>query len=183
MKELARELSMPLSAEESAGWRDFACLVREHQAMVFSIGYHFLHDVSLAEELAQEVFLQLHRSLKSLKSPAHVKHWLRRVAGHRSIDFSRHRGSMPSVALDDVPEPAAAVVDGDPMLAGKLRKLVASLPPKARMVVILRYQEDLELEEIAAALDMPLGTVKSQLQRALATLREKAARSIGEVYP
>ena len=67
------------------------------------------------------------------------------------------------------------------MLARRLRQLVASLPPKQRMVVVLRYQEDLEPEEISELLRVPVGTVKSQLQRSLAILREKVARTMGMV--
>ena len=67
------------------------------------------------------------------------------------------------------------------MLARRLRQLVASLPPKQRMMVVLRYQEDLEPGEISQLLNMPLGTVKSQLQRSLAILREKVARTMGMV--
>jgi RNA polymerase sigma-70 factor (ECF subfamily) len=57
--------------------------------------------------------------------------------------------------------------------------LVASLPEKPRMVMVLRYQEDLMPEEIAGVLDMPVRTVKSHLQRSLAMLREKFDRSVG----
>ena len=67
------------------------------------------------------------------------------------------------------------------MLERRLRQLVASLPPKQRMVVVLRYQEDLEPEEISELLRVPVGTVKSQLQRSLAILREKVARTMGMV--
>ena len=67
------------------------------------------------------------------------------------------------------------------MLVRRLRQLVASLPPKQRMVVVLRYQEDLEPEEISELLRVPVGTVKSQLQRSLAILREKVARTMGMV--
>ena len=63
----------------------------------------------------------------------------------------------------------------------RLRQLIASLPEKQRMVVVLRYQEDLEPEEIARVLHMPVGTVKSQLQRSLAVLREKVTRTMGMV--
>ena len=66
-----------------------------------------------------------------------------------------------------------------PMLSEALRKLVAALPEKSRMIVVLRYQEDLDPAEIARIMEIPLGTVKSQLQRALALLREKLARRLG----
>ena len=161
---------------------DFAGLVRLHQSMVFSIAYHFLHDRALAEEVAQEVFLQLHRNLATLESPAHVVHWLRRATCNRCIDQSRRLRFLPRVGLESAPEPAAVEAPpGDPLLARRLRQLVASLKPKQRMVVVLRYQEDLEPEEIARLLRMPVGTVKSQLQRSLAILREKVARTMGMV--
>jgi len=64
----------------------------------------------------------------------------------------------------------------DPILAGFLQKLIASLPKRSRIIVILRYQEDLEPSEIAETLDLPLGTVKSSLHRSLALLRGKLER-------
>jgi len=63
----------------------------------------------------------------------------------------------------------------------RLRRTVASLPPKARMVVVLRYQEDMEPVEIADALGWRLNTVKSHLQRSLAMLRTKLGRVLGEM--
>ena len=69
----------------------FASLVREHQGMVFSMAYHFLHDRALAEDVAQEVFLHLYQNLRSIQSPAHLKFWLRKVASHRCIDQTRGR--------------------------------------------------------------------------------------------
>jgi RNA polymerase sigma-70 factor (ECF subfamily) len=67
------------------------------------------------------------------------------------------------------------------MLQRRLRTLVASLPEKPRLVMVLRYQEDMMPDEIAAALDMPVRTVKSHLHRSLEMLREKIGRSMGEV--
>jgi RNA polymerase sigma-70 factor (ECF subfamily) len=66
-------------------------------------------------------------------------------------------------------------------LARRLRQFVASLPEKPRLVVILRYQEDMCAEDIAEVLAMPLATVKSHLQRSLALLREKVMRALGKV--
>jgi RNA polymerase sigma-70 factor, ECF subfamily len=159
---------------------DFADLVYRYQAMVFSIAQHFLNDRPAAEELAQDVFLQLHASLPTLKSEDHLKFWLRKVTAHRCIDYQRRR-KPDHVSLEDAPEPSAPTHAEDPILARRLRQYVASLPEKPRLVVILRYQEDMLPEDIAEVLAMPLATVKSHLQRSLAMLREKVTRAIGEV--
>ena len=155
----------------------FAGLVRKHQAMVFSIAYAFLHDRPAAEEVAQDVFLELHRSLASLESPAHVVNWLRRATGRRSID--RQRRLRPLWSLEDVQEPVAPERQTDPMLAEALRHLIGNLPAKPRLVMILRYQEDMDTGEIGEVLDMPVGTVKSHIQRSLKVLREKLSRRNG----
>jgi RNA polymerase sigma-70 factor (ECF subfamily) len=157
---------------------DFATLVREHQALVYSIAYHYLHDRGAAEEVAQEVFLQLHQHLAEIHTGAHAAHWLRKAAVHRSIDYARRARVRPQMSLEDAPEPATAPFDSDPLLSDRLRRLVASLPEKPRMVMILRYQEDLEPAEIAGVLNMPVRTVKSHLARSLAMLREKFARTM-----
>ena len=158
----------------------FAGIVRTHQAMVFSIGYHFLRDRSLAEELAQEVFLHLYKNMRAIQSPSHLVYWLRKVTTHRCIDQARRQKLRPRLSLTEylerAPEPADPRPPGDPLLAGALRRLVAALPERSRMIVILRFQEDLEPAEIAELLDIPLGTVKSNLHRSLALLRGKIER-------
>ena len=73
-------------------------------------------------------------------------------------------------------EPPGEPPDADPLLSRRLRQLVASLPEAQRIVLILRYQEDMSPDEISDLLDMPVATVKSHLQRTLRLLREKAAR-------
>lgn len=159
---------------------DFADIVHRYQSMVFSIARHFLGDHSAAEELAQDVFLQLHSSLKEFESDEHVKFWLRKVTSHRCIDYRRRR-RPPQVSLDETPEPLVPENSGDPILAKRLRQYVGSLPEKPRLVMILRYQEDMLPEDIANVLSMPIATVKSHLQRSLAMLREKVTRTMGEV--
>ena len=163
--------------------RSFNALLRKHQGMVFSIAYNFLRDWAAAEEVAQDVFLELYRQMDALESDAHVAFWLRRVASHRSIDYARKWKRPGGVALEDVPEPSVTADPGDILMSRKLGALVGSLPEKPRMVMILRYQEDMMPEEIARALDMPVRTVKSHLQRSIAMLREKMARmSAGEKH-
>ena len=156
--------------------------MRANQSMVFSLAYHLLHDRAAAEEVAQEAFLALHRSLARIQSPEHAVFWLRKVAVQRAIDESRRRARRPQVALDGN-EAAAAPANSlvDPLLNETLRRLVASLPEAPRSVMVLRYQEDLDPSEIAEMLDMPVSTVKSHLQRSLALLREKLERKgVGE---
>jgi len=159
----------------------FSDVLRANQGMVFSIAYHFLRDRAAAEEVAQDVFLKLHRSLDELQSGEHATFWLRRVTSNRSIDYVRKRKLQAAVALEDAPEPSVREETGDPMLNRRLRALIGSLPETPRMVMVLRYQEDLMPEEIARTLDMPVRTVKSHLQRSLAMLREKIGRSMGDI--
>ena len=159
----------------------FADLVQEHQSMVFSIAYHFLHDRGRAEEVAQDVFLRLYRHLDSIKSGDHLVFWLRKVACRRSVDEVRKLPKAPPSSLEDVAEPVAEPLATDPLLSRGLRRMVASLTDDARAVIILRYQEELELADIAEILDIPVNTVKSRLQRSLEMLREKFHRWAGDV--
>lgn len=174
-------MALPNLAEITTGTPDFAELVVEHRAMVFSLAYHFLHDRAAAEEIAQDVFLELYQHLSELESPEHVVFWLRRVTANRCIDAARRRKRRLEVSLDAVPDPASPMAETELWLRERLRRLVASLPEKARMVVVLRYQEDLDPAEIAGLLQLPVNTVKSQLQRALLLLREKAGPRKGRL--
>lgn len=149
----------------------FAAIVRRHESMVFSLALHVLQNRAAAEDLAQDVFLELYRSLCRIESAAHVMWWLRRVTSHRCIDELRRLRRRVEQPMDVVPDRGAAPRPRELFLEGRLPQLVANLPPRARMVVVLRYQEDLEPSEIAEALDMPVNTVKSHLRRSLAVLR------------
>lgn len=154
----------------------FADAVAAHQSLVFSIAVHLLHNTALAEEVAQDVFLRLYRDYDKIESVSHLVHWLRRTTTHRCLDALRRFRKQRLIPLDevDVALPPSAE-EKDPILARKLRRLVAKLPPGARAVVVLRFQEDLEPQEIAEVLDLPVNTVKSRLHRALNTLRGRLA--------
>ena len=166
----------------ASGDRDaFAALVRQHQSLVFGLAWNSLRNTAIAEELAQDVFLELYSALPDLESNAHVVNWLRRVTLHRCIDHVRRERNHPKVGLDEIAEPMAAENgsqgDADPFLSQRVRVLTASLPPRARAVLLLRYQEELDPPEIADVLRIPVNTVKSQLHRSLALLRSKLQRT------
>jgi len=158
----------------------FAAIVEEHQAMVFSIAFHYLHDRSLAEDVAQEVFLELYQKLATIQSLSHLLFRLRRVTVHRSIDQGRKLNHRREQDMESIAEPAAARAASDPLLHDRLRQSLRALPEKQRMVVVLRYQEDMGPAEIAEVMDMPVNTVKSTLHRTLEELRKKLTRKIGE---
>ena len=159
----------------------FAEIVQEYQGMVFSIAWHYLQDRALAEDLAQEVFLELYQSQAAVQSAAHLTYWLRRVSVNRCIDRGRRQKHRPELALDEVAEPSSTNSMADSFLWQQLQTSLGELPEKQRMIVILRYQEDLGPAEIAEVLQMPVNTVKSTLHRSLAELRKKLTRKIREV--
>src|SRR5256885_10564953 len=127
----------------------FAELIRKHQDMVFSIAWHFLHDRDRAEEIAQEVFLQLYRRVGEIESPAHLTFWLRRVTANRCIDESR-RGRWRLVTLDEANDVARDAGEADPLLVRKIGQLLQRLPAQQRLAITMRYQEGLEPSEIGA---------------------------------
>jgi len=159
----------------------FAEIVNRHKAMVFSLGFNFFRNPAQAEDIAQEVFLELYRNLDRIQSDVHLSFWLRQTATRKCIDQTRrlrHRRYQP---LEDVAEPSFEPRPRDPLLAKTLAEKVASLPEKMRMVVILRFQEDLKLGEIAEEMQMPVNTVKTTLRRALARLRDRVRTFEAEV--
>lgn len=153
----------------------FGELVREHQSMVFSIAQHTLQDREAAEEIAQDVFLRLYRDLDSIESPQHMVHWLRRVTANRCIDAIRRRRWRP-VPIDDS-FPAAEREPEDSLAIRTVRRLMGQLPARQRVVLALRFQEELEIPEIARTLEIPLNTVKSHLRRGVEALRRGMDRT------
>ena len=162
---------------------EFEAIVREHQAMVYSIAYNFFQDVSMAEEVAQDVFLQLYETgSTSPGTDTHIKRWLRKTTTHRSIDVWRRRGRRPEVGLEQLPEIPSRSREQDPLMTQRLQRLVGALPEKPRAFVILRYGEDMDVHEIGEILEMPVATVWSHLRRSIAILREKISESVIEVH-
>lgn len=151
----------------------FAAIVRGHQRMVYSLALRMLADRHEAEDLAQEAFIRLHRRLTLIQSESHLVFWLRKVTTHLAIDRLRRMPRHEVVSLNREPDIAGEPNASDPLLQRQLRGLVEQLPPAPRAVVLLRYQEDLDLTEIAETLDMSVNTVKSHLRRSLATMRKR----------
>lgn len=145
----------------------FAALVAARQGMVHAIAWHFLRDRAAAEDVAQDVFLSLYAHRREIASPQHLVFWLRQVASRKCLD--RKRRPAPQPLATEPPAPDATGLD--PWQRERLTRLVAALPAKPRMILLLRYQQEMAIEEIAQALRMPAATVRSHLRRGLAQLR------------
>lgn len=152
----------------------FELALAEHQRMVFSIALHSLRDRALAEEIAQDVFLALYRHSERIESPQHLVHWLRCVTTRKCIDHSRRqrwRRWLPLNHEDLAGTTDAASHAGDPLLSARLHRLLGGLPPVVRLALVLRYQEDLDPDEIGRVLSIPPKTVKKHLARGLRHLK------------
>ena len=157
--------------------KDFESVVREHQRMVYSIALNFFHNETVAEDVAQDVFLLLFKNHPTVQSGSHCIAWLRRTTVHRCIDTLRRASFRQEMQVDSMPDVATVESpETDPLLQEGLRRLIASLPENPRTVLVLRYGEDMDVEEIGKTLQMPVRTVWSHLQRGTAMIREKAGR-------
>jgi RNA polymerase sigma-70 factor (ECF subfamily) len=153
----------------------FAALVAANQKSVFGLAYRMLGTVDAAEDMAQEVFMQMHAKLNTLESAEHLRFWLRRVTANRAIDHLRRRQLVEVASLDGEAQYIGCEDPGDPLLQRRLQSLLLQLHPAARAVMTLRYQDDLDPGEIAQVLDMPVNTVKSHLKRSLESMRASLA--------
>jgi len=168
---------------------DFEELVDEHQSMVFSLALRMTGDRGLAEELAQDVLLELDRNLTrnmgKIKSADHARFWLRQVTLHRAADaLRRKRANAASLGTDvwvELEERHGIMeMDSESPLGVRIEELLSTLPESQRAALVLRYQEDLSPEEIAVTMKSPVATVKSQLQRGLKLLRIRAGQTLKE---
>jgi RNA polymerase sigma-70 factor, ECF subfamily len=160
---------------------DFEQLVDEHQSMVFSLAWRMTSDRGLAEEVAQDVFLELDRNMSRIESPEHALNWLRRVSVNRSADALRRRRVRGVDLWVEIEEKhGVPAEERQSVLGTRLEHLLSTLPEAQRAALVLRYQEDMTPEEIATIVDAPLATVKSNLHRGLKLLRAKATTHLKE---
>ena len=163
---------------------EFRGVVERHQRMVFSLALRVTGEYGSAEEVAQDVFLELFRSAERLSSEDHVRFWLRKVTVHRATDALRRQAHRPEARAEEWMDDDAADGDGEAgvgaVLEARLEELLGSLPEQMRVVVVLRYQEEMLPDEIGKLLGQPVATVKSNLQRGLKLLRRKAEITMKE---
>jgi RNA polymerase sigma-70 factor (ECF subfamily) len=162
--------------------RAFEELVTTYQHRIFGVAVRMLGSAAEAEEVAQEVFLRVHRSVAEFRGQARLSTWLyaitSRLCLNRLTSAERRHRRLGQEALERVASEAAdaaARVERTELEAA-LQDAIAALPEDRRIVVVLRDVEGLSYEEIAEALDLEPGTVRSRLHRARTDLKAKLER-------
>jgi RNA polymerase sigma-70 factor (ECF subfamily) len=159
----------------------FHALVERHRAMVYRLAYQFAGNHHDAEDIAQDVFIKVYRSLDRFRYDAQVTSWLYRIVMNACIDYRRRQspaGWAPftedaELRMANTPEESPGPEDQayGGQLGDVLAAEIARLPPGQRLVFTMRHHEGLKLSEIASALDLAEGTVKRQLHAAVHRLR------------
>jgi RNA polymerase sigma-70 factor, ECF subfamily len=159
----------------------FQALVERHRSMVYRVAYQFAGNHYDAEDIAQEVFLKVYRSLDKFRRDAQLSSWLYRIVMNACIDHRRRHvpnGSAPFGeeaeqkllnTAEEAPDPEDRAYAGE--LGQVLEAEINRLPQGQRIVFIMRHHQGLKLGEIADALGLAEGTVKRQLHAAVHRLR------------
>src|SRR5882672_2186758 len=190
MSDLDRSLLKRLRDRDEKAFRE---LIERHRDRVFNITYRMLNNRAEAEDVAQEVFISVFKTIETFREEAKFSTWLYRVTVNHCKNRIKYLARRHNQGHDELDESASSGANGaiggpapsapDRALEGaQLEKLlqdaIANLDDDHRVVVVLRDVEDLSIEEICEITNLPDGTVKSRLHRARLVLRKKLQRHV-----
>jgi RNA polymerase sigma-70 factor (ECF subfamily) len=178
--------------------RAFNALVRAYEKRIFALALRMMGDRAEAEDLAQEVFVQVFKAVSSFRGESKLSTWIYRIAVNLSKNRSKYLRVRHTDEQDEIAamEERAPIVESkranvsrverpDEMMAGReaeqvVRRAILELEPSFRECLVLRDVEDLSYEEIGAITGLPEGTVKSRIHRARAQLKDLVEHALGE---
>jgi RNA polymerase sigma-70 factor (ECF subfamily) len=163
--------------------RLFGELVRRYQDPVYAMALRFVGGAANAEDVAQEVFLRVHRSLEGFKGQAKLSTWLYRITYNLCADWLRknRKPDRGAAAIDEAGEIADGRVDLEGGLMDaeerdRVRRALEGLDERYRGVLVLLYYQKMSYDQIAAVLDVPVKTVETRLYRARKMLRARLGK-------
>jgi RNA polymerase sigma-70 factor (ECF subfamily) len=172
-----------LITQAQSGERNaFSELVCIHAQGVRNVIYHMCGDTQIAEDAAQETFIQAWKHLPSYRPQTSLRNWLYRIAVNAATDLLRKEKHILPNALEDLQlqdphlGPEALFFEGE--RTALIQNAILSLPDVSRAVLVLREYEGMSYHEIANALDIPIGTVMSRLNYARKALKDKLQQSL-----
>lgn len=160
----------------------FGELVCIHAQGVTNVIYRMCGDIQIAEEAAQETFIQAWLHLSSYRPQTSLRNWLYRIAVNAATDILRKEKRILPNAIEDLPltdsRPGPEALLFQSERTALVQKAILSLPDASRAVLILREYEEMSYHEIADTLDIPVGTVMSRLNYARKILKEKLEQTL-----
>ena len=160
----------------------FSELIQIHAQGVQRVVYRMCGDQQLAEDAAQETFIQAWLKLPTYRPKSSLRNWLYRIAVNAAIDMLRKEKRIMPEAVEELVladanlSPEAALIHDERVV--QIRNAIADLPDASRAVLILREYEGLSYREIADTLDIPLGTVMSRLSYARKLLKNELSQEL-----
>lgn len=172
----------------------FQELVERHKKKVYYVAYDITGDHHEAEDISQEVFIKMFRSLKTFRRDAKMSSWLYQIAVNSSIDFLRRKSPkhqklmvrLDKASIKDNPTGSGiTVLDPEQsaeasILQSHISQALQRISPRERSVFVMRHYNDLKMVEIAEILKISVGTVKSLLFRAIKKLRKELSFYLGD---
>jgi len=166
----------------------FTTIVRRYQRAIYRVAFGLTRRAEDADDLAQEAFVRAYRALDTFRVGEPLYPWLSRITVNLAYSLFRHRKRRPEAELEPLLEAGHEWAgDDDPLatVAGAeqatlLRACFAELSPEHQAVLVLRIVENQSYDEIAASLNVPIGTVMSRLSRARAELKSRLKARTGE---
>jgi RNA polymerase sigma-70 factor, ECF subfamily len=173
----------------------FDKLVRRYERTVYNVAYRLCGSPDDAADIAQEAFVRAWNNLKSFRGEAQFSTWIHRIVTNVFLDDRKKKRSRPTTSLDEsvdldensvarqyedhAPGPAA-LAEGDERRR-ILEKAIHTLPETQRIMIVMYHTQGLAYEEIAEITDLPIGTVKSRLNRARLALRDRLGK-VAELF-
>ena len=145
-------------------------LYQKYVRYAFGTALLLLKDSSMASDVCQEAFIKVYQNIHGFKDGNQFKPWFYRIIVNEAMRFTRRIMCLPK-PIEKLPDiPSSTVSEPQNIVISKeesyeIRKVISKLPVKLKIPIILRYYSDLTVEEIAATLNIPTGTVKSRLNR------------------
>jgi RNA polymerase sigma-70 factor (ECF subfamily) len=179
-----------ISSGESAAFQEF---VDRYKKKIYYIAYDITGDHDDAEDVSQEVFIKVFRSLKTFRRNAKISSWLYQISVNASIDLLRKKASKPEKSMDDIERadiqenlPGSSTRAQNPersaedlIIQKHISEALQKVSPKERSVFVMRHYNELKIREIAEILGVSPGTVKALFYRATRKLRKELSFYLG----